>query len=103
MVSTRFSQCQTVIHNNLQKYSNKDIESVMIQTATLIYNMINSKQQKQLKKDLEITSELSTEILVIKLIWAYGIKSPAEIFQICQFQSCHRVSTISLYATSTTP
>ena len=43
MVSTRFTQCQTVIGNNLQKSSNNDVlEFIMIRIVTPVYNTIKS-------------------------------------------------------------
>ena len=84
MVSTRLTQCQSVIRNNLQKSSMANLKFIMIQTVTLTYNTINSNIPKKYtqyrkKKEDRITNVLTTQSLVIKSIWEHGMESAAEI------------------------
>ena len=89
MLSSRFTQCQTVICNNLRKSWNNEVLRIYYDTNcdTTFYNSINSNLLKKLllkiiKKNKEdwITNVLTTQTLGIKSIWKHGMKSVAEIW-----------------------
>ena len=87
MVSTRFTQCQTIIRNNLRKSSNNDVVRIYRDTncdTNLQYDQIKFTKEviTQYRKNKEdrITTVLTTQSLVIKSIWEHGMKSAAEIW-----------------------
>ena len=109
MVSTRFTQCQTVIRNNLRKSSNNDVVRIYHNTncdTNLQYDQIKFTKEVitryRKNKEDRITTVLTTQSLVIKSIWEHGMKSAAEIVP-DQFQSCRKKFTTFLFATSITP
>ena len=87
MVSTRFTQCQTVIRNNLRKSSNNDVVRIYHDTncdTNLQYDQIKFTKEVitryRKNKEDRITTVLTTQSLVIKSIWEHGMKSAAEIW-----------------------
>ena len=87
MVSTRFTQCQTVIGNNLRLFSNSDVVRICYDTnygTNLQYDRFRSTKeiitQYQKNKEDGITTVLTTQSLVIKSKWEHGMKSAAEIW-----------------------
>ena len=85
MVSTRFTQRQTAIRNNLRKSSNNDVVRIYYDTncdTNLQYDQFKSTKEviTQYRKDKEdrIRTVLITH-LVIKSLWERGMKSAAEI------------------------
>ena len=109
MVSTRFSQCQTVIGNNLWQSSNNDVVRIYYDTncnTNLQYDQFKSAKdvltQLYLKnKEDRITSVLTTLSLVIN---QYGSMRYNRLLKVGpdQFQSCRRIFTTFLFATSIT-
>ena len=86
MVSTRFTQRQTAIRNNLRKSSNNDVVRIYYDTncdTNLQYDQFKSTKEviTQYRKDKEdrIRTVLITQSLVIKSLWERGMKSAAEI------------------------
>ena len=95
MVSTRFTQCQAVIRNNLQKSSKNDLVRIYYDTncdTNLQYDHFKSTKevitQYQKNKKDQITNVLTTQSLVIKSLWEHGMKSTAEIW----FKSISKLS-----------
>ena len=87
MVSPRFTQCQTVIRNNLRKSSNNDVVRIYYATncdTNLQYDQFKSTKevvtQYQKTKENRIKIVLTTQSLVIKSIWEHGMESAAEIW-----------------------
>ena len=81
MVSTRFTQCQTVIRNNLPKSSNNDVVRTYYDTncdTNLQYDQFKSTKkvitQYQENKEDRIKTVLTTQSLVTKSIWGHGMK-----------------------------
>ena len=75
MVSTRFTQRQTVIRNNLRKSSNNDVVRIYYDTncdTNSQYDQLKSTKevitQYQKNKQDRITTALTTQSLVIKSI-----------------------------------
>ena len=75
IISTRFTQCQTAIRNNLQKSPNNDVVKIyydMNCDTNLQYDQFKSTEEviTQYRKNKEdrITTFLTTQILVIKSI-----------------------------------
>ena len=87
MVSTRFTQCQAILRNNLRKSSNNDIVKIFYDTncnTNIQYDQLKTtkdaiKQYRKTKED-RLTNALTTHSLVIKSVWKYGMKSAAEIW-----------------------
>ena len=87
MLSTRFTQCQTVIRNNLRKSSNNDVVRIYYDTncdTNIQFDQFKSTKevttQYQKNKEDRITTVLTMQSLVIKSIWEHGVKSAAEIW-----------------------
>ena len=87
MVSTRFTQCQTVIGNNLRMFSNSDVVRICYDTnygTNLQYNQFRSTKEiiTQYRKNKEdgITTVLTAQSLVIKSKWEHGMKSAGKIW-----------------------
>ena len=81
MVSTRFTQYQTVIRNNLPKSSNNDVVRTYYDTncdTNLQYDQFKSAKkvitQYQENKEDRIKTVLTTQSLVTKSIWEHGMK-----------------------------
>ena len=79
MSSTRFTQCQTVIRNNVRKSSNNDLVRIYYDSncgTILQYNQFKSTKevitQYQKNKEVLITTDLKTQSLEIKSIWQHG-------------------------------
>ena len=86
MVSTRFTQCRTVIHNNLRKFSNNVVVRIYYDTncgTNLQYSQFKSTKevvtQYRKNKEHRITTALTTQSFVIKLKCQHGMKSAAKI------------------------
>ena len=87
MVSTRFTQCQTLILNFLRKSSNNDVVRIYYDTncdTNLQYDQFKSTKevinQYWKNKEDRITTVLTTQSVAIKSIWEHGIISAAEIW-----------------------
>ena len=87
MVSTRFTQCQTVIRNNLRKSSNNDVVRIYYDTnwdTNLQYNQFKSTKEvithNQKNKEDRITTVFTTQSFLIKSMWEHGMKWAAEIW-----------------------
>ena len=87
MVSTRFTQLQAVISNNLQKSLNNDVVRIYYDTncdINLQHDQFKSTKEviTQYRKNKEdrITTVLTTQSLVIKSIWEHKMKSAAEVW-----------------------
>ena len=87
MVSTRFTQCQAVIRNNLRKSSNNDVVRIYYDTncdTSLQYHQIKFLKedftQYRKNKEDQITTVLSTQSLEIKSKWKHRMKSAADIW-----------------------
>ena len=85
MVSNRFTQCQTVICNNLRKSWNNDVVKIYYDTncdTNLQCDQFKSTKEviTQYRKNKEdrITTVLTTQCLVTKSIWDHRRKSAAE-------------------------
>ena len=81
MVSSRFTQCQTVIRNNLPKSSNNDVVRTYYDTncdTNLQYDQFKSTKkvitQYQENKEDRIKNVLTTQSLETKSIWEHGMK-----------------------------
>ena len=81
MVSTRFTQCQTVIRNKLRKSSNSDVVRIYYDTnwdTNLQYNQFKSTKevitQYQKNKEDRITTVFTTQSFLIKSIWEHRMK-----------------------------
>ena len=81
MVSSKFTQCQTVIRNNLPKSSNNDVVRTYYDTncdTNLQYDQFKSTKkvitQYQENKEDRIKTVLTTQSLVTKSIWEHGMK-----------------------------
>ena len=75
MVSTRFTQCQTVSRNNLQKSSNNDVVRIYYDTncdTNLQFDQFKSTKEviTQYRKNKEdrLTTVLTTQSLTIKSV-----------------------------------
>ena len=87
MVSTRFTQCQTVSRNNLQKSSNNDVVRIYYDTncdTNLQFDQFKSTKEviTQYRKNKEdrLTTVLTTQSLTIKSILEHWLKSASEIW-----------------------
>ena len=81
MVSTRFTQCQTAIRNNLRKSSNNDVVRIYYDTnwdTNLQYNQFKSTKEvithNQKNKEDRITTVFTTQSFLIKSMWEHGMK-----------------------------
>ena len=86
MVSTKLTQCQSVIRNNLQKSSNNDVVRIYYDTNcdTNCDDQFKSNkevitQYRKTKEDRK-TFALTTQSLVMKSIWEHEMKSAAGIW-----------------------
>ena len=87
MVSTRFTQCQTLILNFLRKSSNNDVVRIYYDTncdTNLKYHQIKFLKedftQYGKNKEDQIKTVLSTQSLEIKSQWKHGMKSAVDIW-----------------------
>ena len=103
MVSTRFTQYQTVICNYLRKSSHNDVVRIYYDTicVTIQYDQFKPTKEviTQYRKNKEdrMKNVLTRQSLVNKSIWEHGMKPGAEIWSRSISKMLNNIYNFSMY------